>query len=98
MADNGAAPQEFTQQGQPGTTQASGGRPSGFEVADKVAHGAGRVAHGIAWFLMKTWGLILTLGGIALLFADPGKYWWACAGIATYGVYLLLPGSKTVVW
>jgi hypothetical protein len=71
---------------------------SGYEVADKVASGAGVVVHGIGWLFTKVWGLILIAGGIFILANDPGGYWWAAVGILVYGIYLVLPGGKTVVW
>ncbi|WP_171042450.1 hypothetical protein [Sinomonas gamaensis] len=72
---------------------------TGWEVADKVAHGAGAAAHGIGWFLTKAWGVILLIIGVILLiavFARGG--WWAGPLCMAYGIYLLLPGSKWVIW
>lgn len=47
--------------------------------------------------LTKLWGLLLLVGGIALLVIAPSS-WWAAILVAAYGLYLLLPGEKWVIW
>ncbi|GAB3283476.1 hypothetical protein GCM10027449_26550 [Sinomonas notoginsengisoli] len=72
---------------------------SGWEVADKVAHGAGAAAHGVGWVLTKAWGALLLIAGLIVLFAVFAKGgWWAGPLLIAYGIYLLLPGSKWVLW
>lgn len=98
MTENGSLPPEPFTNDRPRTPAPSGQHMSGFEVADKVASGAGAVAHGIGWLFTKVWGLLLLAGGIAALVGDPGKLWWAALLMVGYGLYLVFPGSKTVVW
>jgi hypothetical protein len=71
-------------------TPASGGGPSDQEAAGGVSESDRKAATNFTWFLTKAGGLILSVGGVGLLFATPGIYWWACAAIAVYGVYVLL--------
>lgn len=74
-------------------------RASGWEVADKVAHGAGRTIHGIGWVLTKLWGALLLIGGVVILFTGFSKgVWWVGLLVIAYGIYLVLPGSKWVIW
>lgn len=73
-------------------------RTSGWEKADKVAHGAGRVLEGTGWLIVKAYAIGLVLIGIVLFFINPGAAWWASLLLIAYGVYLLVPGSKIVVW
>lgn len=88
-----------------GSSAASGGRQaSAWNAADKVASGidkaadvAGDIGTGIGLVLTKLWGLLLLVGGIALLVIAPSS-WWAAILVAAYGVYLLLPGEKWVIW
>lgn len=86
----------------PATTPAAASgqrsRTSGWEVADKVAHGAGKAIDGVALVMMKLWGLALVLIGIVLLVLAFDKAWWAGFLLIGYGIYLLLPGGKFVVW
>ncbi|MBT8162589.1 MULTISPECIES: hypothetical protein [Arthrobacter] len=71
---------------------------SGWETADKVAHGAGKALNGIAFGIVKIYGVLLVLAGLAVLFIIPAKGWWAGLMLVVYGIYLLAPGSKFVVW
>jgi hypothetical protein len=73
-------------------------KQSGWEVADKVAHGAGKTLNGIALVLAKLWGLALVVIGITVFVLIPDTGWWIALLLIAYGIYLLLPGSKWVVW
>ena len=72
-------------------------RSNGWETADKVAHGAGAAINGLAILLMKGWAVLLIIGGIWFMTLGAGGIWAGLAVVA-YGVYLILPGSKFVVW
>jgi hypothetical protein len=72
-------------------------RPSGWEIADKAAHGVGAVVNGTATVITKLYGLGLLIVGVVAIFALPAT-WWGGLLIAAYGIYLLLPGSKWVIW
>lgn len=70
---------------------------SGWERADSVAHGVGKVVNGTSWLLTKAWGVILMIFGIV----GPtlgGAGIWAGLVVVAYGIYLLAPGRKFVVW
>ena len=73
-------------------------RTSGWEHADKVAHGAGKVISGTAIVLTKGWGVVLIIAGIAGIALKPGTLIIPGLLVVAYGVYLVLPGSKFVVW
>lgn len=73
-------------------------KKSGWEVADRVAHGAGKAIDGVALVMTKLWGIALVLIGILLLVFALDKAWWLGILVAGYGIYLILPGSKFVVW
>ncbi len=85
MSDNTPTPNE-----RQGTT--------GWEKADKAAHVTGKVFTGMALVMMKGYGVILVILGIILLAVAFSSAWWAGFIIIGYGVYLLFPGSKWVVW
>lgn len=74
------------------------GRTSGWEKADKVAHGAGKVLNGTAWVIAKGYGILLIVAALFVLFATGGKLVLPGLLILAYGIYLLAPGSKFVVW
>ena len=73
-------------------------RPSGWERADRVVSGAENVAIGISTVLTKIWALIIIAVCVAMLIFVADKTWWAALIGIAYGIYLLLPGSKWVVW
>lgn len=74
-------------------------KSSGWEVADKVAHGAGAAVSGIGLVLSKVWGLVILIAGLFLLFSMFSKGgWWMGPLAIGYGIYLLLPGSKWIIW
>lgn len=77
---------------------ASTSRITGWEIADGVASGVGAAARGIGWLLIKLWGLLLVVASVAVLIWTGGEYWWGFLVIIGYGVYLLLPGSKWIIW
>lgn len=68
----------------------------GWETADKVAHGAGRALHGVALALVKGYAVVLLVGGVWMLVA--GVSVWAGLALIAYGIYLITPGRKYVVW
>lgn len=72
-------------------------KASGWEKADKVVDGVGAVVNGTATVIMKLYGLGLLIAGIAIIIVTPAG-WWAGLLVAAYGVYLLLPGGKLVIW
>lgn len=74
---------------------------SGWEVADKVAHGTGRAVNGVVTVMTKLYGVVLGIVGVAVLVlgishGSPGG--WAGLLVLVYAIYLLLPGSKWVIW
>ena len=71
---------------------------SGWEKADKVAHGVGKAIDGTALVMMKIWGLVLLFIGILLLVLAFASAWWVGVIVGAYGLYLILPGSKFVIW
>ena len=73
-------------------------RTTGWEKADKVAHGAGAVAHGIGWVILKIYAVVLIVIGGAILFTAPDATKLIGLGILAYGIYLVAPGSKFVVY
>lgn len=74
------------------------GRTTGWEKADKVAHGAGKVLNGTAWVIVKGYAIFLIVVALIVLFATGGKLVLPGLLILAYGIYLLAPGSKFVVW
>lgn len=70
---------------------------SGWEKADSAVHGIGRVVHGTGWVLMKLWGTVLLIVAIIAMVSNPTLIIPGLL-LAAYGVYLLAPGSKFVVW
>lgn len=48
--------------------------------------------------MTKLYALGLIVLGVAVLILAFKSVWWGGLLIAGYGVYLLLPGSKWVVW
>jgi len=102
MSDVGGAPR-YPREQQPAaqpTPAATGGGTSGWEVADKAAHGVGTALDGIGWFLTKGYGVLLIIAGIVLLVMGgwDAKGILACLVVSAYGVYLLVPGDKFVIW
>jgi len=75
-----------------------GPKKSGWEKADGVAQGVGKAIDGTALVFMKIWGLVLLFIGILILVLVFDKGWWAGLLVSAYGVYLLFPGSKLVIW
>lgn len=73
-------------------------RTSGWEKADSVAHGAGRVVEGTARVIVKGYAVLLILAGIVLFCINPAAAWWAALLLIGYGVYLIVPGTKIVIW
>ena len=69
-----------------------------WERADSVIGGAERAANGIGYVLTKIWGLVLLVLAVIVFIASPGKGWWVAILLGAYGIYLLTPGSKFVVW
>lgn len=79
------------------TTEESVPQPGrGWETADKVAHGAGRVVNGVARVLVTLYAITLGIIGLFMLFH--GSTWWAGLLAIAYAIYLVLPGRKIVVW
>ncbi|MCU1551138.1 MAG: hypothetical protein JWR36_1698 [Glaciihabitans sp.] len=74
------------------------GKTSGWEKADKVAHGAGKVLDGTSLVLTKGYAIVLIVAAIIAMVANFGALFWPGLLILAYGIYLLLPGSKLVVW
>lgn len=82
----------------------SSGNEQGWVAADKVLGGigkaagvAGNAAVGCTTVVTKLYGLALAAAGIFALFTLPSA-WWAALLIIAYGIYLLLPGDKWVMW
>ncbi len=75
-----------------------GTKASGWEKADRAMDVAGNVAHGIGWGLTKLWGVALIAIAVLGWFVLGADVWWLALLIIAYGVYLVLPGSKWVVW
>ena len=71
---------------------------SGWEAADRVAHGAGKAIDGVALVVIKLYGIGLLFAGILILVLTFATGWWAGLLLIAYGIYLLTPGSKFVVW
>ena len=71
---------------------------TGWEKADSAVHGVGRVVHGTGWVLTKLWGAFLLIAAIIAMVAKPDTLIIPGLLVAAYGVYLLAPGSKFVVW
>lgn len=69
----------------------------GWETADKVAHGAGKAVTGLAWAMVKGYAVLLCIVGVFLM-AQGGSGIWIGLLALGYGIYLITPGSKTVVW
>lgn len=70
---------------------------SGYEVADKVFSGVERTIDVGATIVAKIYALVLIVGGVASFFIVP-QVWWAAIVAIAYGVYLMLPGEKMVVY
>lgn len=70
---------------------------SGWEVADNLAGQAGRAAEAAAHGLVKVYGVGLVIVAVAAIVVLPSS-WWLALLVAIYGVYLVLPGNKWVVW
>jgi hypothetical protein len=73
-------------------------RTTGWEKADSVAHAAGQVAHGIGWVFTKIYGVILVILGIVGLVAIDSPVRLLGLLVIAYGIYLLAPGSKWVIY
>ena len=80
------------------STPASPQKSSGWEKADKVAAGAGAVASGIGWMILKLYALALIAGGIAIMIHLSGGSAFIGLVLIGYGIYLIAPGSKFVVY
>lgn len=76
----------------------NGSNKSGWERAESVASGVDKAIDGTALVLMKLWGLLLVIVGIVVLVIGFEKAWWVGLLAIAYGVYLLFPGSKFVIW
>lgn len=81
-------------QANPGT----GGRMSGYEVADKIASGAEKTADVVGTVFIKLYAVILIAAGIFLLVIAGGDIWWAAGLVLLYGIYLIFPGDKWVIY
>lgn len=79
------------------TTEAGSRRPSGFEIADKAASGVETAFSVIGLILLKLWALLLIAGAVIVVVLVP-SLWWAALLFGGYGLYLLLPGEKWVIW
>lgn len=74
---------------------------SGWEVADKVAHGVGSAANGVARVILILYGLGLIAFGLIVIVG--GVMLGSAAGLfgllfIAYGIYLMVPGWKIVIW
>lgn len=80
------------------STPAQPERTSAWEKVDKVASVGEAVVGGIGTVIMKLYGVALIIGGIAMLIGlnNPSRFIGLL--IAAYGVYLVLPGNKWVVY
>lgn len=65
--------------------------------AGAAADAAERAVDATTSFFAKAWGVVLVLLGIVGFIFLP-SYWWAYLLMIGYGVYLILPGEKWVVW
>ena len=74
------------------------GKTSGWERADALAHGAGKAISGTATVLTKGWGIVLIIAAIIVIVVNPGALLIPGLLVIAYGVYLVLPGSKFVIW
>ena len=75
----------------------SSSRPSGWAIVGKAADGVEAVVDGAANVLTKLYGLGLLVAGVVAIFLIPAV-WWGGLLFAAYGLYLLLPGNKWVIW
>jgi len=73
-------------------------KTTGWEKADKAAHTAGKVIDGTASAAVKIYGVILIIIGIGILVLAFATGWWVGLILIAYGIYLLAPGSKLVIW
>ena len=71
---------------------------TGWQKAGKVAEGAGKLIDGTALVLMKAYAVVLIGAGLVLLFVLPGVGILPGLVLLAYGVYLITPGWKIVVW
>lgn len=78
----------------PASTQ----KTTGWEKAEKVASGAGAVVSGIGWLILKLYALVLIAGGVAVMIYAPGGSAFLGLIFIVYGIYLIAPGSKFVVY
>lgn len=79
--------------------------PSGWEKADAAANKVGnamekadRVANAVARPIVKVYGVVLVIIGIIVLVSAFATAWWVGLILIAYGIYLVFPGSKFVVW
>jgi hypothetical protein len=73
-------------------------KTTGWEKADTVAHGAGQMVHGIGWMLTKGYAVVLIIVGLICMFTAFGTLFWPALLVIAYGIYLITPGSKLVIW
>ena len=73
-------------------------RTSGWEKVDKVASTGEAVVNGIGTVIMKLYGVALIIVGIVVLVGlqNPSRFFGLL--ISAYGVYLVAPGSKFVIY
>jgi hypothetical protein len=73
-------------------------RTSGWEKVDKVASTGEAVVNGIGTVIVKIYGVILIVLGIIVLVGlnNPSRLFGLL--ISAYGVYLVAPGSKFVIY
>ena len=82
----------------PHVNPASPVRTTGWQKAGKVADGAGKVIEGTALVIMKLYAVFLMIVALILIFATMGAGILPGLLILAYGIYLIVPGSKLVVW
>lgn len=79
---------------EPETDREQSTTSSGWEKADNVAGGIGAAVSGIGWVFLKIYAIALIVVGIVVF----NLVWWAAILLFLYGLYLLFPGSKFVIW
>jgi hypothetical protein len=71
---------------------------TGWQKAGAALDTAGNVANGVASVITKIYGLGLILVAIIAVCVNPAAFIWPALLIGGYGVYLVLPGDKWVVY
>lgn len=75
---------------------------SGWEKADKVLEGVGRAVNATANVVVKLWGIAIAIAAFALMSLAFSQghagFGFILLLIAAYGIYLVFPGDKWVIW